>query len=662
MAHFPLLQELQVDGYSLYPGGDGVSGLEIKFKPGLTFVLGANGLGKTTLIWLLYRMLTGPYDISGLSKGELGDKKLKPSSIRGQKRMFAQRVQDNAADALATLVVVVGGAEVTIRRRLDQLTLVGLDVDGEDCATDEAAFQQRMSELAGVGSFADWILLLRYLTFYFEDRRELVWDSSAQKHVLRLLFLTPELAQRWITLEREILELDSESRGLSAVLFKQKKRLQEEEDKLDDALDIRTALKTRRELQEQDEAARIGFLEASLELKRRREAARLRALQARQAREATFRALERAKFTVLESRFPSASTTALYILAQLMTEGECLACGSKSEGAAAEYEARLEAGHCVVCNSVVATPAGTADLGNERLVRLVGDLESADLAVADAQAELDQANAEHQSNEKRLAEVESVLAERDVLIQALVNKLPKDEGSLHADRMAIPVLERRVRVMREELKIKRASFKEFIEEEQTAIVERAARIKTLFGGYAEDFLLEKCELVWRPKGRRVGQTGIEIEYPAFELQMSSGTFELPVRRDGPTQVSESQREFIDLAFRMALMGAATSAGGTLVIDAPESSLDAVFVRRAAQVLGRFGAPGGLNRLMITSNLVQGRLITSLLATAGPSWRERVVDLFILGTPTAAVSELRAEYDLVRSELFDDVDQALGGGQ
>jgi len=39
-----------------------------------------------------------------------------------------------------------------------------------------------------------------------------------------------------------------------------------------------------------------------------------------------------------------------------------------------------------------------------------------------------------------------------------------------------------------------------------------------------------------------------------------------------------------------------------VIDAPESSLDAVFVTRAADVLTRFAADGG-NRLLITSNLI-----------------------------------------------------------
>jgi hypothetical protein len=142
--------------------------------------------------------------------------------------------------------------------------------------------------------------------------------------------------------------------------------------------------------------------------------------------------------------------------------------------------------------------------------------------------------------------------------------------------------------------------------------------------------------------------------------MTGADFPSPVRRTGPEQVSESQREFIDLAFRMALMTVAgSSAVGTLVIDAPESSLDAVFVTRAAKVLSRFAEPSRGNRLLITSNLVEGRLIPSLIQTATPAGEQsqRIVDLFAIAAPTAAVRQLRGEYDAIRQTLLG----AGGGG-
>jgi hypothetical protein len=63
---------------------------------------------------------------------------------------------------------------------------------------DEDSYQRHILKHAGVSSFADWILLLRHLTFYFEDRRTLVWDPSAQRQLLRLLVLAL-LTFPWVT-------------------------------------------------------------------------------------------------------------------------------------------------------------------------------------------------------------------------------------------------------------------------------------------------------------------------------------------------------------------------------------------------------------------------------------------------------------------------------
>ena len=60
MVNLPILQSLDVVGYGLYPGDSPSNpGLHIRFAPGLTLVLGANGLGKTTLVTMLYRLLVG---------------------------------------------------------------------------------------------------------------------------------------------------------------------------------------------------------------------------------------------------------------------------------------------------------------------------------------------------------------------------------------------------------------------------------------------------------------------------------------------------------------------------------------------------------------------------------------------------------------------------
>lgn len=119
------------------------------------------------------------------------------------------------------------------------------------------------------------------------------------------------------------------------------------------------------------------------------------------------------------------------------------------------------------------------------------------------------------------------------------------------------------------------------------------------------------------------------------------------RREAANEVSESQREFIDLAFRMALIEVGVVGGkGTLVMDAPESSLDAVFAPRAARVLAQFGETSTNSRVVITSNLVDGSLIPEIVKLANISGPDdtRVINLFEIAAPTAALRSLRQEYD------------------
>jgi energy-coupling factor transporter ATP-binding protein EcfA2 len=203
MIHFPIFEKLIVRDYALYPGKSG-EGLNIDFQKGLSLILGANGLGKTTLINILYRLLTGPYDIPALSKSsKLGTAKLEVAELSTHNRLtFAKRVADNAADAEATLQFRIGNDSIYITRSLQRMKLVSFQVNGRDLGTDEAFFQSEIARMVDVWDFCDWILILRYLIFYFEDRKALVWDHTAQKQLFRILFLTKEDAEKWYKEER----------------------------------------------------------------------------------------------------------------------------------------------------------------------------------------------------------------------------------------------------------------------------------------------------------------------------------------------------------------------------------------------------------------------------------------------------------------------------
>ena len=305
MINLPVLNKFEIDNYGLFPGTGAKPGLHTKFAPGLKLVLGANGLGKTTLITILFRMLTGPLDIPNFgSGGDLGSRRLEARTLPHlDRQIFAQRVSDGAAEAHATLSFYLGETEIQVRRSLKTLELLALTVNGEDVQVSEEEYAELVQEHARLSSFGDWILALRHLTFYSEDRRALIWDASAQRQLLRLLFLPPSEAAEWTSREREILELDSTVRNRQYFLGREERAIARAEKSLSTAGEVRQQLKLSQQIQA-DEQSRLDALNDDLvTISAARETARLNALKDEQAYESAMRTFN--DLSCVKSKQPS---------------------------------------------------------------------------------------------------------------------------------------------------------------------------------------------------------------------------------------------------------------------------------------------------------------------------------------------------------------------
>lgn len=660
MINFPVFDRLDILNYGLYPGIHGLEpGLHIQFCPGLTLVLGANGLGKTTLVRIIFRLLTGPFDIPRLeNRRDLGTASLETTPLSTARcKTFANRVMDGADTATACLSFHIGQHTVIIKRRLSELDLTQLEIDGQVIPIDEEKiYQDRIIDLAGVSSFGDWILLLRFLVFCFEDRRALVWDPSAQRQILRILLLPVSEARHWAEDEREILELDSHMRNLRAAVGREERILTANEAKLETENDLRDEL-DKLLLRQETDTEWCERLEDELpEIDAARRQARLRVLTSEQERETHSRAIERIKLAAISTQFPSGSETAQYILAQLLTNQICIACGSYVPEVAVDYASRIEHAQCVVCGTDIAdlgtVSSSDVNESSSEAAQATTHLRHIEANLEEARRALREIEADYQSRVVQISELRKRINDQSRRIDFIVKRLPPEEVEIHKQRSQLTLMHDRVDELKRQLDSKQELFKVFIEKVNREIAKSKEAIKTTFDRYAKGFLLEQCQLVWSLQRARVGQTGESLSFPAFELDMTGVDFPSPVRRSGPEQVSESQREFIDLAFRMALMTVATSGGSSLVMDAPESSLDAVFAPRAATVFSRFAEPTLGNRLIITSNLVEGQLIPSLIESIPQDDRAmRVVDLVKIAAPTAAVREQRIEYERILNRLL-----------
>ena len=223
MNRFPVLHRLVVRNYRLYPGTAGSSGIDFNFQNGISLLAGINGLGKTTLINLIFRLLVGPFELPKDAGSARFGAAAKANVINwtGRTTFFPQRVADKAQNATAELTFSVGDRLFRVKRAMNNLRLLECTCDANQLITssDEASYQFSLCAAADAGQFVDFLTAVKYLTFFNEERRDILWDEQAQRQFFRILFTRPDEARQWIDVEQQINSADSRARNISASVY-----------------------------------------------------------------------------------------------------------------------------------------------------------------------------------------------------------------------------------------------------------------------------------------------------------------------------------------------------------------------------------------------------------------------------------------------------------
>lgn len=655
MISFPVILSIDIQNYALYPGADSQGGLRQDLSAPLSVVVGANGLGKSTMLAIIFRSLTGPSDIPGASTSrELGSARLEVTRLNAtERREFAHRVSDGAITATASITFSLGAVSFSVTRALSDLALVNWSIDGIAQPQEEASYQEAVSSHCGVWSFADWILLLRYVTFFRDDRQVLFWDRSAQKQLLRSLFLPPSDAGDWVERERNVLRLDSEYRNTRVVLNKESRRIANRVNPgtvaYEDLREQLIALLNEEEMETEQFEDRLSDLR---QLEEERANKQLELLRAQRDYDSSTRAYERAKVASLAASFPGPAESALFVWSQLLVADQCLVCGTIVPNVRRKIESRIAAHHCAICDSEVNSPheESAVDLASERATRTSDQVFEDRHLLAELEDSLHELTTAVGASTETIAEFEMGRAVRQSRISTLQAQLPDDEREHLEARSLIAGMQSSLEAMGLELKSAADDFDAFLESQLRSILSRADDIKSSFEKYAQLFLLGDGELTWSPREESLGQSSHRVTMPAYELQLARNDGGPSSNRSGPDDVSESQKEFIDLAFRMALVEVAGgSEGATILIDTPESSLDAVFSSRAAEVLADFVTSNTVGKLVVASNLTDGQLIPLLVKRVrAHGQKASFIDLLTIARPTPAMLQLGGQY----REAFD----------
>lgn len=654
MVHFPVLQSLTVDRYMLYPGLPDAPGLNVEFTPGPRIVIGVNGLGKSTLLLLLRHVLTGP--VKARSAGFTGER----SDIQGiDPSFFAYRVIDGAKAATSNLTARFGPALLSVTRRLSDLSLVEASLEmqeGLQLAATEADYRALVTSAMGVASFNDALRVIDRVSFFLEAREPLIWDVAAQFELFRAI-LSPENSDELRSLESTIVSADSAARNLNATIYTISKRREKQLQRHSQSAEIHAqlAIVTAKVAEAETEEAR---LQRQLDIcDERRADARTELKRAERLADEAARKYETVKYEALRHAFAGVPPTDQYVFLKIITERVCIACSNPADATADKLERRRLEDCCLVCGSprhksdaVVSTAVALQERAQAAYQTLMAAREEHEkLGQRFSIAERDFAAADQQLEDGRIA-VDAARREA----RRLRSKLPSvGQSDLARDEDQLTSLRQEVWHFRREREEAEEKIGALISELSSAAEAIRGELESHFQAIADEFFAEKVRLVYAPRKDRIGQTGRIFEFPAFEVEMTSGATQSQFIRRRADQVSLSQREYLDTIFRISIIETLGTSGGSFVVDGPEGSLDAVFAGRAGNLFARLPAAAADHRVIMACNVVEGQFIPNTLRDyhTPDARRARLINLIDLGAPTSALTELKTNYQTAIDDIL-----------
>lgn len=653
---FPVISILQVNDYELFPGHSG-KGLTHRFAPGVTVIAGINGIGKTTLLNIMFRLLVGPWNPEGLNPLSVG--KRSHDLVRWNNRTyFSSRVTDAAARATAYAEVTIGPHQLKIRRKLVDLAITELVFDSQELDPTEAEYERVVLSATNAASLYDFDFLIRHLVFFLEQRTPLFWNERGQIEAFRILLCDAPLATEFQEIQDEIQQKDSLYRNFRWNANKRAKAFNKERRQLAgspaDATRAEALVAETAGLREQ-----VSRLDSAMrETAEQQSEKRTQLLLLKIELEQELRHYEGLQQKYLAAIFPHLEESAQTVFQSLLSGNGCLVCGNRSPERSERVRRLLVHHDCPVCESTAEEqerPIPT-DTPSQLELNQVGErVAMLQRSISALQQQEKEIGAQLGSYARQRANIEPDLLR-------LNNELIKINARMPVTPEALRALGEQVARESEELKAKEAElqklyvqFEGLIDQVNVQLAAVEQTVRTKFSEYAQSFLEEKCHLGLSSSNAQVGQERT-FKYPSFDVYMTSATSpEREIRRHTDTDVSESQKEFIDLAFRMALIAAASPSAGRamLVIETPEASLDTYFVDQAGKLLRNFGdqAPDGGNIVIVSSNLNRQNMIPALLGLVGPEvdWpsaediNARLINMLVEAQENAALRERRELY-------------------
>jgi DNA repair exonuclease SbcCD ATPase subunit len=649
----PRINSVSLHAFSLYsrrPDG------QLLLNRGVTCLAGANGIGKSTFLSTVNYALTGA--VPDPERPFLSAKQYFEKAQDYTRSFFDGRIQDSDRDAASvTIDFTAGSRRYVVTRHFFTLNAISslqifdgtkeVELPSDATAMEkEDAYRRDLCQTIGLSSF-DQFVMLQHFVFTFDESRHLIfWDKEASSTLLYVCFGgDPADAARADYLNREMQRAGSWGRNLQFQATNLSKRMEMLEESFagspegpmpgDEAEATHKALREAadRAVEESDEAdAKVN----EAELKVMAASSNLVAL--------------RAAYNSAFERFINGGTSPAKhpLVASALGDCRCPICRSQGDHVRLTIEARLKAAECPLCGTSTANPVPSSADSNE--------LSKLDAELAAAKRKLDElVDTKTRLTTELAAKREAVKAART----AAHDFEEANKAALEGVRGRLALLDGPIA---ETLDAFRKARADIVAQRDKAYGERDQYKKELRVFHQKlQVQYAQAEQLFVPKFKSLARAFLGVD---LDITMITGTggvgLQLQIELRGSarrkdSQLSESQRFFVDIALRMALAQhiSEPSSPATLFIDTPEGSLDIAYEDRAGRMFADFVRSG--HSLLMTANVNSSKLLTTLARTCTAE-RMSIIQM----TQWTELSDVQQEASTLFRSAYAEIDAALNG--
>ena len=607
--NFPQLKKVIFKGFSLYSKNDKVIEINEEINQGVYCLAGANGLGKTTFLNAINYGLTGI--VLAPDKEILDPKDIVSVHKRYTERYFQGRVKEadmpKAEIELHFRIDIYHFKIIRGFERRDELKYLevyqedgkkvvsSIDTRGLTPKELAKAYEKKLASLIGIESFDYYAFYQLYILTFDENRRMIFWDERASSHALSIAFNTDiKKTERIIELKRQMEKHESNGRNARW----QATQIKNEIATLRNAND--TSAPSSEELQIEYEKKLVEYEEIQeVAQNMNSEYDAMLKKQSYLTSDIMHLKMEHAKLFSQYTK-PRSNLLNNEFLSLALENDDCALCGAHGKQVKERIVANIHKLQCPLCDTSI------NEEKSDELERILEMIKENDFKIAEKNDSLELLTIEIQGKKKRLEDIEKRVKKLKTELENIVEDNPgvtfKKTGVQSMDTI-ISEYEKQFLNYDEKAK-KEYSFRDKLKPEYNTLLKEV------------DSAYKEAEIVFVPIFKKLATSFIGLELNIQSQRNSKNIFLIlelkSSARTQASQLSESQRFFLDIALRMALAIYLSSEGNgaTMFIDTPEGSLDIAYESRVGKMFADFVTEHSQSIIM-TANINASQLLVSL---------------------------------------------------